>query len=149
MATKKSTSPAPAPTSAPRPKAKAKVKAKPDTNLPTTYPTPITKTIKMENSNFAALETEVAQLRQVNTNAIAIANFAFGKLNEIETRLIGSPAIAKLLEKNKDINFLFLLLNSSLIRDIIKAIVAIIREVKDKIKELNEQAQAQANNGTK
>ena len=56
---------------------------------PTTTPTPKAKTIKMEtsnttaNMNLATLETEVAQLRQVNTNAIAIANFAFGKLNEI------------------------------------------------------------------
>lgn len=148
MATKKSIT-TPITTSAPKAASKSKTKSNPDTVLSTTTPTPIGKTLIMENSNFAALQTEVTQLRQVNTNAINIANFAFGKLNDIETRLIGSPAIAKLLEKNKDINFWFLVLNSSLIRDIIKSIVAIIREVKDRIKELNEQAQAQADNGTK
>lgn len=99
----------------------------------------------------ATTDTQVATLLEQNqqlsnslNNTVLIANYAFSELSKIEDKLIGSPTIQKLIQNNKQINFWWILLNSSLVKDVIESIIEIIKRVKEKIKEIQEQAKNKA-----
>lgn len=93
-------------------------------------------TLNQLREQIAQLESEKTALHNAAQNSVAIANFSLDALSNLELRVLQSPAIQKLLAKNRNITTLWVLFNSSLIKDIITIIVETIKKVKEKIEEI-------------
>lgn len=103
-----------------------------------------TNTNTMAQDSITMLQAEVSALRNSANNAVNIANYAISELHTIENTVLNSPAIQRLIKSNKNITLMWLILNSSLIRDVIESIINIVKRVREKMEEIRKMA----NNGS-
>lgn len=117
-------------------KTKTKTKATPKATPKTT----LTPMAQESTKALDLLQAENAALRSSANNAVSIANYAISELHTIENTVLNSPAIQRLIQNNKNINLWWLILNSSLIRDVIEAIITIVKRVREKMEEIRKMA---------